>query len=53
MGNEPILISIPHGGWKVAPEIEAVWGLAVESMGEAIAVAGVREVAAIGLSVHG
>ena len=27
MGSEPIFVSIPHGGWKVAPEIEAVWGL--------------------------
>jgi formiminoglutamase len=23
----PILVSIPHGGWKVAPELEGIWAL--------------------------
>ncbi len=23
----PILVSIPHGGWKVAPQIEEIWAL--------------------------
>ncbi len=23
----PILVSIPHGGWKVAPQIEKIWAL--------------------------
>ena len=38
---------------RAEQDIEAVWRLAFESMGEAIAAAGTREVAAIGLSVHG
>jgi formiminoglutamase len=25
--NEPVLVSIPHGGWKVAKEIESIWAL--------------------------
>jgi formiminoglutamase len=25
--KEPILVSIPHGGWKVAEEIEEIWAL--------------------------
>lgn len=45
-------VDLPHPGWA-EQDIEAVWRLALESMAEAIAVAGVREVAAIGLSVHG
>jgi xylulokinase len=45
-------VDLPHPNWA-EQDIEAVWGLAVESMGEAIAVARVRDVAAIGLSVHG
>jgi xylulokinase len=45
-------VDLPHPSWA-EQDIEAVWGLALESMAEAIAAAGVREVAAIGLSVHG
>ncbi|MEA2026031.1 MAG: FGGY family carbohydrate kinase [Chloroflexota bacterium] len=45
-------VDLPHPGWA-EQDIEAVWVLALESMGEAIAAAGAREVAAIGLSVHG
>jgi N-formylglutamate deformylase len=25
--REPILVSIPHGGWKIAEEIEPIWAL--------------------------
>lgn len=45
-------VDIPHPSWA-EQDIERVWALAVEAMGQAIAVAGIREVAAIGLSVHG
>jgi len=45
-------VDLPHPGWA-EQDIEAVWGLALDSMGEAITAAGVRDVAAIGLSVHG
>ena len=45
-------VDLPQPSWAEL-DIEAVWGLAVASMGEAIAAAGTREVAAIGLSVHG
>ncbi len=45
-------VSLPQPTWA-EQDIEAVWGLAVESLAQAIATAGVREVAAIGLSVHG
>ncbi len=44
--------TLPRPTWA-EQDIEAVWELAVASMGEAIAAAGVRDVAAIGLSVHG
>jgi N-formylglutamate deformylase len=27
MTREPLLISIPHGGWRVAPEVAARWAL--------------------------
>ena len=46
----PVLL--PQPSWA-EQDIELVWSLALESMAEAIATAGVREVAAIGLSVHG
>ena len=45
-------VELPRPSWA-EQDIEAVWTLAVEAMGEAIAAAGVREVAAVGLSVHG
>ena len=45
-------VELPRPTWA-EQDIEAVWGLALASMGEAIAGADVREVAAIGLSVHG
>jgi len=45
-------VELPQPTWA-EQDIEAVWGLALDSMGEAVAGAGVREVAAIGLSVHG
>ncbi len=45
-------VDLPQPGWA-EQDIEAVWRLALESMSEAIAAAGPREVAAIGLSVHG
>lgn len=25
--GEPLIVSVPHGGWKVAPEIEEIWAL--------------------------
>jgi xylulokinase len=52
MGLREYPVLLPQPGWA-EQDIEAVWELALESMGEAIARAGVREVAAIGLSVHG
>jgi len=45
-------VDLPRPSWA-EQDIEAVWALALEAMGKAIATAGVREVAAIGLSVHG
>jgi xylulokinase len=45
-------VELPHPGWA-EQDIDGVWSLALSAMGEAIATAGVREVAAIGLSVHG
>ncbi len=45
-------VDLPHPSWA-EQDIEAVWDLALASMEEAIAAAAVREVAAIGLSVHG
>ena len=45
-------VDLPQPGWA-EQDIEAVWKLALDSMGEAIAAVGVGEVAAIGLSVHG
>jgi xylulokinase len=45
-------VDLPQPGWA-EQDIEAVWALALTSIGEAIAAAGVRDVAAIGLSVHG
>jgi xylulokinase len=46
-------VGLPRPSWA-EQDIEAVWSLTLESMGEAIAAAGVRDdVAAIGLSVHG
>ena len=27
MKKIPILISIPHGGWRIAPEVEGIWAL--------------------------
>ncbi len=45
-------VDFPRPTWA-EQDIEAVWALAVESMGDAVAAAGVRDVAAIGLSVHG
>ena len=26
----PIVVSIPHGGWKVAEEVEPIWALTEE-----------------------
>jgi xylulokinase len=46
----PVLL--PHPGWA-EHDIDTVWELALDSLAAAIAKAGVREVAAIGLSVHG
>jgi xylulokinase len=45
-------VKLPRPTWA-EQDIEAVWNLALESTGEAIAAAGVRDVAAVGLSVHG
>jgi xylulokinase len=45
-------VDLPRPGWA-EQDIEAVWRLALESMAEVVAAAGVREVAAVGLSVHG
>jgi len=45
-------VEIPRPHWA-EQDIEQVWALAQEAAREAIAVAGVSEVAAIGLSVHG
>jgi len=30
MDTLPILVSIPHGGWKVAPELQGAWALSEE-----------------------
>jgi xylulokinase len=46
----PVLLRRP--AWA-EQDIDAVWELALESMAEAIALAGAPDVAAIGLSVHG
>jgi xylulokinase len=46
----PVLL--PQPGWA-EHDIDTVWELALDSLAAAIAKAGVREVAAIGLSVHG
>jgi xylulokinase len=45
-------VDLPHPGWA-EQDIERVWALGQEALREAIAAAGAREVAAIGLSVHG
>ncbi|MEX1297301.1 MAG: FGGY-family carbohydrate kinase [Candidatus Limnocylindrales bacterium] len=45
-------VELPQPTWA-EQDIEAVWELALASIGEAVAAAGTREVAAIGLSVHG
>jgi xylulokinase len=45
-------VDLPRPGWA-EQDIERVWMLAQEAMGEAIRTARVLEVAAIGLSVHG
>jgi xylulokinase len=45
-------VEYPHPTWA-EQDIEAVWALALDAMAEAVSVARVREVAAIGLSVHG
>ena len=45
-------VEIPRPNWA-EQDIEQVWALAQDAAREAIAVAGVSEVAAIGLSVHG
>jgi xylulokinase len=45
-------VDLPRPTWA-EQDIDAVWELALTSMREAVATAGVREVAAIGLSVHG
>jgi len=45
-------VDLPRPTWA-EQDIEAVWALAMASMAAAIAVAGVRDVTAIGLSVHG
>ena len=45
-------VDLPQPGWA-EQDIERVWELAMEAMGQAIAMAGAGEVAAIGLSVHG
>lgn len=45
-------VDLPHPSWA-EQDIEQVWALALEAMAQAVAAAGVREVAAIGLSVHG
>lgn len=46
----PVLM--PQPGWA-EQDLEAVWALAQEAICEAVAKAGVRDVAALGLSVHG
>jgi xylulokinase len=45
-------VELPQPTWA-EQDIEAVWDLALMSIGEAVTAAGVREVAAVGLSVHG
>jgi xylulokinase len=45
-------VDMPRPGWA-EQDIERVWVLAQEAMGEAVRAARVVEVAAIGLSVHG
>jgi xylulokinase len=45
-------VDLPRPTWA-EQDIERVWGLAIEAMREAIAASGTREVAALGLSVHG
>jgi xylulokinase len=45
-------VDLPQPGWA-EQDIERVWALAMEAMGQAITTAGAGEVAAIGLSVHG
>jgi xylulokinase len=45
-------VDLPQPNWA-EQDIEAVWRLALEAMGEAITATGTRDVAAIGLSVHG
>jgi xylulokinase len=45
-------VDLPRPLWA-EQDIEGVWGLAIEAMDEAIASSGTRDVAAIGLSVHG
>jgi xylulokinase len=45
-------VDLPRPSWA-EQDIERVWGLAMDAMREAIAVAGTRQVDAIGLSVHG
>ncbi len=45
-------VQLPRPTWA-EQDIEAVWGFALESIAGAVAAAGVHDVAAIGLSVHG
>lgn len=45
-------VELPRPSWA-EQDIEAVWEFALESMADAVATAGVPDVAAIGLSVHG
>ncbi len=45
-------VDLPHPNWA-EQDIERVWELAMEAMGQAVTAAGAGEVAAIGLSVHG
>jgi xylulokinase len=45
-------VDLPRPTWA-EQDIERVWELALDSMAEAVGVAGVSEVAAVGLSVHG
>jgi xylulokinase len=45
-------VAFPHPRWA-EQDIEAVWRLAQEAIRETVKIAGVSEIAAIGLSVHG
>ncbi len=52
MASREYAVDIPRPDWA-EQDIDAVWVRALEAIREAVAVAGVSDVAAIGLSVHG